>query len=401
MKEREPKWYEEARNGPFRESRFTEAAADKVIMQVRTGAPGPEQTGRKLRLSFIAVAIILLLAVAGSLLQQKGILGEGRQAGVLYQEVKTPDLTDAGLRKTAERIMQEQLGKKLPFAGLERLREVEQASVIFRAGEDSATIWISTVTGKVLRMNMNASLLPGEANKDLIRAAKKTIRKIGYPGDFKITKVQRFVEYGLKAESGVQVQVQDSFFGDEGQIEFVNGEFNRASFNVSLDQISGEMNQTGIIALQHLRSIGTDKLVKVTRYIAEGKDKLVLSYTQGDYASSFYTMGSVTLDYSTQSVKGMSDMSLFMPKAEDAGKLAEQDQKLLQMDNAKLMNTAAAVINDVFGIRLQDYTLEKNKKTPGIVTFRSGGDEPSIKVSYNLDGAVYSVQEVEATERSS
>ncbi|MEC0172837.1 hypothetical protein [Paenibacillus graminis] len=197
-------------------------------MQVRSGALVPERAGHKLRLSFIAAAIILLLAGAGAHLQQKGLLGEGRQAGVFYQEVKTPDLTGAGLRKAAERIMQEQLGKKLPFVSLERLQEAEQASVIFRTGEDSAAIWISTVTGVVLRMNMNASLLPAETDKDLILAAKKTIQEIGYSGDFKITKVQRFVEYGL-----------------------------------------------------------SDKLAQVTRQIAGGKDELILNYRQGDYASSF------------------------------------------------------------------------------------------------------------------
>ncbi|OKP92933.1 hypothetical protein [Paenibacillus sp. P32E] len=395
MKEREPKWYEEARNGPFRESRFTDAAADKVIMRVRSGAPGPERAGQKLRRSFIAAAVILLLAVAGAILQQKGLLGEGRQAGLFYQEVKTPDLTDAGFRKTAERVMQEQLGKKLSFVGLERMDEAKQAAIIFRAGEDAATVWISTETGQVLRMYMNASFLPGEADANLLRTAKKTIQEIGYPREFKISRVQRFVQSGLKVESGIQVQVQDSFIGNEGQIDFLNRKFDRAVFNVSLDLFTEEVNQIGLKALQHLRTKGTDRLIRVTRNIGGGKDELVLDYRQGDLSSSFFTMGSVTMDYYTHAVKGMSDMSLFIPKSQDSGQLAEQDQKLLNMDDAKLQDTAAAVVNGVFGIRLQEYKLEKNMKTPGIVTFRSVGKKHAIKVSYNLDGAVYNVQEAE------
>ncbi len=113
---------------------------------------------------------------------------------------RSAEMEYLGNRRTDEIwsiIMQEQLGKKLPFVSLERLQEAEQASVIFRTGEDSAAIWISTVTGAVLRMNMNGSLLPAETDKDLIPAAKKTIQEIGYSGDFKITKVQRFVEYGF------------------------------------------------------------------------------------------------------------------------------------------------------------------------------------------------------------
>ncbi|MHA6534628.1 hypothetical protein [Paenibacillus sp. BAC0078] len=66
------------------------------------------------------------------------------------------------------------------------------------------------------------------------------------------------------------------------------------------------------------------------------------------------------------------------------------------MDNAQFSSAAAAVVNEVFGVRLQEYTLVKNKKTPGIVTYMSKGTAPAIKVSYNLKGEVYSVGLIQA-----
>ncbi|MNN73305.1 hypothetical protein D3C81_1894130 [compost metagenome] len=74
----------------------------------------------------------------------------------------------------------------------------------------------------------------------------------------------------------------------------------------------------------------------------------------------------------------------------DPEMLAEYDQQLLEMDNAKLQSAAAAIADKLYGIRLEDYMLVKNGPRPGVITFESPGNAPAIEASYNLDGVMYS-----------
>jgi hypothetical protein len=127
-------------------------------------------------------------------------------------------------------------------------------------------------------------------------------------------------------------------------------------------------------------------LTKVLRFTIEGAgDEITLIY--GTAAGS---PTSVTLDYATNAVLDASDYSLNVIPSTDPEKLAEYDRQLLEMDNAKLQSAAAAIADKLYGIRLEDYMLDKNGPRPGVITFESRGEAPAIEVSYNLDGVMYS-----------
>ncbi|KWX85976.1 hypothetical protein AMQ83_21615 [Paenibacillus riograndensis] len=382
MKEREPKWYEEARNGPFRESRFTEAAADKVIMQVRSGAPGLERTGNKLLLSFIVAAIILLLAGTGVLLQQQGLLGEGRQAGMFYQEVKTPDLTDAGLRETAERIMQEQLGKKLPVVSLERMEKINQAVVRFGEGEFTGMIRINTETGEVTEWNMSAYYGLGEIDSKLIDEAFVKLRENGYEGKFTVTGFKRNVQSWQ--EDAQAAQIHEILLGKEGQIDYANGIYAGATLDLDEDEVSDDVIQKADMALNLLRRNGTDHLFQITRGLAAKWDVITLIYGEDENGPS-----TVIMDYATHEILHVEDNSLYIEGSYDSGIRGEQDTKLLAMDNAKLQSSAAAIADELFGIRLEDYKVVN--KTIGNITFESPGGEARINAAFNYEGEFYSM----------
>ncbi|QQZ61720.1 hypothetical protein JI735_02915 [Paenibacillus sonchi] len=382
MKERGPKWYEEARNGPFRESRFTEAAADKVIMQVRTGAPGPERAGRKLRLSCIAAAIILLLAGAGALLQQKGLLGEGRQAGVFYQEVKTPDLTDAGLRKTAERIMREQLGKKLPFVSLERMERINEAVVRFGEGEFSGTIRIDTESGEVTEWNMSALYSLKEIDSRLMSEAAVKLRDNGYAEGFTVTGLKHFTSYYRDADQAFQTH--DILLGKEGRIDYANGIYAGATINLDKDELSGEVIQKADKALKLLRGEGEDHLYQITRGLAAKWDVITLIYGEDENGPS-----TVIMDYATHEILHVEDNSLYIEGSYDSKIHGEQDTKMLAMDNAKLQSSAAVIADELFGIRLEDYTVVN--KTIGNISFESPSGDFRINAAFNYEGVFYSM----------
>ncbi|MGN7763421.1 hypothetical protein [Paenibacillus sp. 22594] len=382
MKEREPKWYEEARNGPFRESRFTDAAADKVIMHVRSGVPGPERAGQKLRRSFIAAAVILLLAVAGAILQQKGLLGEGRQAGLFYQEVKTPDLTDAGLRKTAERVMQEQLGKKLPFVGLERMDRINEARLTFGEASSPSTFRMNTQTGDVKEWNMTAYYSLEEIDPTLISDATEKLRDSGYDGEFTVTRLKRNVVFWQETDQAVRIH--EVLFGKEGLIDYANGIYAGANLNLDADEVGDEVIQKADKALKLLRDEGEDHLYQITRGLGAEWDVINFIYGEDENGPS-----RVIMDYATHDILLVEDNTLYIEGSYDSGIRGEQDTKLLAMDNAKLQSSAAAIADELFGIRLEDYTVV-NKRI-GNITFESPGGESRINASFNHDGIFYSM----------
>ncbi|MNO44443.1 hypothetical protein D3C76_346860 [compost metagenome] len=381
MKEQEPKWYEEARNGPFRDSRFTEAAADKVIMRVRSGKPVPERASHKLRLSFI-VAVVLLLAGAGLLLQQQGLLGEGRQAGLFYPKVKTPDLTDAGLRKTAEHIMQEQLGKKLPFVSLERMEKINEAVVRFGEGEYTGTVRINTQTGEVTEWNMSAFYPLEEIDSKLINEAVVKLRDNGYAGGFSVTGLKHVTSYYPEADQAFQTH--DILFGKEGRIDYVNRIYAGATLNLAADEVSDDVIQKADKALKLLRGEGTDHLFQITRGLAAKWDVITLIYGEDENGPS-----TVIMDYSTHELLQVKDNSLYIEGSYDSGIRGEQDTKLLAMDNAKLQSSAAVIADELFGIRLEDYTVVN--KTIGNISFESPSGESRINAAYNYEGVFYSM----------
>ncbi|MCE3202960.1 hypothetical protein [Paenibacillus sonchi] len=381
MKEREPEWYEEARNGPFRDSRFTEAAADKVIMRVRSGKQVPERASHKLRLSFI-VAVVLLLAGAGMLLQQQGLLGEGRHAGLFYQKVKAPDLTDAGIRKTAERIMQEQLGKKLPFASLERMEKINQAVVVFGEGEFPCTIKINTETGQVTEWNMSAYYGLTEIDSKLINEAIVKLRENGYVGGFSVTGFKHSTYYYPEAEQAIQTR--DILLGKEGRIDYANGLYAGATIDLDEDEVSDDVIQKADKALKILRGNRTDHLYKITRGLAAKWD--VITFEYGDNENGVCT---VIMDYSTHELLQVEDNSLYIEGSYDSGIRGEQDTKLLAMDNAKLQSSAAVIADELFGIRLEDYTVVN--KTIGNISFESPSGDFRINAAFNYEGVFYSM----------
>lgn len=382
MREREPKWYEEARNGPFRESRFTDAAADKVIMRVRNGVPGPERAGRKLRRSFIAAAVILLLAVAGAVLQQKGLLGEGRQAGLFYQEVKPPDLTDAGLRKTAERVMQEQLGKKLPFVGLERMDRINEARLVFGEGEFPSTFRINTQTGDVKEWNMTAYYSLKEIDPKLISDATGNLRDSGYDGGFTVSGLKKNVQYWQKADRAIQIH--EVLLGKEGRIDYANGIYAGATLNLDAKEVGDEGIQKSDQALKLLRGEGEDHLYQITRGLGTEWDVINFIYGEDENGPS-----RVIMDYATHDILQVEDNTLYIEGSYDSGIRGEQDTKLLAMDNAELQSSAAAIADELFGIRLEDYTVV-NKRI-GNITFESRGGMFRINASFNYNGVFYSM----------
>ncbi|MFD2880465.1 RNA polymerase sigma factor [Paenibacillus rhizoplanae] len=131
-REREPQWYELARKGPFPEIKFTEEAAGRVVRQI--GIDGSSlnqvlpygQRRRVIRIRMLSTAVVLLLLLLGAGALVLGSDGVGRSGGFNPLEVSGAgmiepptagqvDLSDAGLKRTAVQVMQEQLGKKVPL----------------------------------------------------------------------------------------------------------------------------------------------------------------------------------------------------------------------------------------------------------------------------------------------
>ncbi|WP_438494565.1 hypothetical protein [Paenibacillus sp. IHBB 3054] len=383
MLEREPEWYERARKGPFEEAKFTDMHADKVMRRVKEGEPQQERKGFKFRAGIAAAAGVLLLVGAGVFYLGTGPFGEGNTAGSSYQHEETADVTEAGMIKTAEKTMQEQLGKKLPFESIEPQVGADQVRVIFKDGDYYANIWVSTETGQVMMYSMSAIFDAEEIDNDMLGKAKEKLRELGYKGEFKADGLTRFVNYGRIPNQAAQVS--ENLFSGEAQIGYVNGKYVGAYFDVGQEEIGEDLKQTGVNAMSNLRS-GTVKLNKAARNTGEGRDGEITLFYGPDVSSSSF----VTMNYVTHTVLEISDPSLAPANPNSPEQRAEQDQKLLDMDDAKLQSAAAAVADGIFGIRLEDYTLVKNQPSPGTVSFESGGTAPAIEASYNLEGVMYS-----------
>jgi hypothetical protein len=384
MREREPEWYERAKKGPFEEAKFTDVHADKVMLRLKEGEPHQERKGFKFRAGIVAAAGVLLLVGAGGFYLGTGSFGEGNTAGPSYQHEETADVTEAGMIKTAEKTMQEQLGKKLPFQSIEPQAGADQVRVVFRNGEYFAYVWVSTETGKVMMYSMSALFGPEEIGDDMLGKAKEKLRELGYKGEFKADGLTRFVHYGRIPNQAVQVS--ENLFSGEAQIGYGDGKYAGAYFDVGQEEIGEDMKQTGLNAMSNLRS-GTVKLNKAARNTGEGIDGEITLFYGPDASSSSF----VTMNYVTHAVLEVSDPSLAPADPNSPEQRTERDRKLLDMDDAKLQSAAAVIADGIFGIRLEDYTLVKKQQDPGSITFESGGKAPAIEASYNLEGVIYSL----------
>ncbi|WNS43386.1 hypothetical protein [Paenibacillus sp. MMS20-IR301] len=406
--EQEPQWYDTARKGPFREMKFKEAAADHVIRQIHAGGAAEDLVTpaaprrRTFRVRMLSAAIILLMLGAGLLyleLDGSGSAGgfnptaAAARTGIFEPPVAGQSvLTDDGLIEIADQTMQAQLGKKLPILFLERLKAPEEgiAAVHYKEGEDSAVVWIDTATGEVIRTNMNAYYPPEELDPAFIAEALGHLQDAGYKGEFTVTGLKHFVHYGL--DSGRQgVQVTDGLIGTEGQIDYVDGEYERSTFNVEAGEATSVVQAAGLKALRLLRGQSaeqTDHLYSIKRTVAPKWDILVLTYGDNEYGSAI-----VMMDYATGNILQVFDYTLSDVRSSDSKIRGEQDTELLNMDTAELQRSAAAIVDELFGIRLEDYTVDTNMKSPGILTFTSPDGAAPVVASYNLDGTFYMIQQ--------
>ncbi|WP_342421145.1 hypothetical protein [Paenibacillus sp. FSL E2-0178] len=407
-REQEPQWYELARKGPFPEMKFTEEAAGEVARQIGMDGSSLNQvlpSGRRrrvIRLRILsAAAVFLLLFGAGALVL--GGDGFGRSGGFNPLQVSSAgiidppvaeqaDLTDEGLRATAEQVMLEQLGKKLPFVSLEPLVEEGEILAEFKDGDSFAKIWFETETGKVVRTYMDTFFAPEQIDSKFIDEAMDQLRKAGYKGEFTVTALHHSVHYGTNAdEQGIQTD--DSLIAEEGQIDYENGVYRSSTFKMGENEVSAEVKQEGLKAIKLLREKGTDHLYSIKRTVAQRWDVLVLTYGESQYGAA-----TVLMDYATQEIIQVLDISLHDEKSSDSRIRGEQDTNLLNMDKAKLQLAASAIADEMFGIRLEDYTFVKEMSGIGTIAFKSPDGATVITGSYNMDGVFYMMQQTDAVE---
>ncbi|NOU80710.1 hypothetical protein GC101_17745 [Paenibacillus sp. LMG 31459] len=402
-REQEPQWYEQARKGPFPEMKFTEEAAGKVARQIGMDGSSLNQvlpSGRRrraIRLRILSAAIILLLFGAGAVYWGSGWSGQPggfnplqvSSAGIIDPPVAgQADLTDEGLRATAEQVMLEQLGKKLPFVSLEPLVEEGETLEEFKDGDSFAKIWFETETGKVVRTYMDTFFSPEQIDSKFIDEAMDQLRKAGYKGEFTVTALHHSVHYGTNAdEQGIQTD--DSLIAEEGQIDYENGVYRSSTFKMGENEVSAEVKQEGLKAIKLLREKGTDHLYSIKRTVAQKWDVLVLTYGESERGAT-----TVMMDYATQDIIQVEDMALY---DENSFTSADPNTNLLNMDKAKLQLAAAAIADEMFGIRLEDYTFVKEMSGIGSIAFKSPDGATIITGSYNLDGTFYMIQQTPAT----
>lgn len=357
-REQEPQWYEQARKGPFPEMKFTEEAAGKVARQIGMDGSSLNQvlpSGRRrrvIRLRILSAAVILLLFGAGAVYWGSGWSGQHggfnplqvSSAGIIDPPVASQaDLTDEGFRETAEQVMQEQLGKKLPFVSLEPLVEEGETLAEFIDGDSFAKIWFETETGKVVRTYMDTFFAPEEIDSKFIDKAMDQLRKAGYKGEFTVTALHHSVHYGTNAdEQGIQTD--DSLIAEEGQIDYENGVYRSSTFKMGENEVSAEVKQEGLKAIKLLREKGTDHLYSIKRTVAQKWDVLVLTYGESERGAT-----TVMMDYATQDILHVFDVSLYDEKSFSS---ADPNTNLLDMDKAKFQRSAAAIADEMFGIRL-------------------------------------------------
>ncbi|WP_277472826.1 MULTISPECIES: hypothetical protein [unclassified Paenibacillus] len=387
MDEREPKWYEQARKGPFQEARFTDSSAEQVMRRLRSEAePARPRSRRMPRLAVVTAVILLLLA--GAFYLKNGPIGRETPAGMVPVEEQAKP-TDEALKKIAEQLMQEQLGQQLPFDKLDRMKMPGQAELTYRENEvaDSwAYFWIDAETGEAASFSMRASYEPEAIDNTLIKQAGEKLQKLGYTGEFQATGLTRYVSYGRTADK--TVQVINVVHAADADINFTNGVYVRAGFNVDQNEVSEELKQAGLEALGLVRSSSlADQLTRVVRSTIEGaSDEITLYYGDSPGEGTF-----VTFDYTTQKVLDVADYSLNLVDLGGSRTDEEREEQLLSMDNAILQSTAAVIADKLYGINLkEDYTLVKNGPRPGVITFESHNGGPAIEATYNLDGVMYS-----------
>ncbi|KAI7256227.1 hypothetical protein KC345_g11014, partial [Hortaea werneckii] len=189
------------------------------------------------------------------------------------------------------------------------------------------------------------------------------------------------------------VQTDDGLIGDEGQIDYVNGVYHSSTFSMSEDETSAEVKQAGLKAIKLLREQGTDHLYSIKRTVAQKWDVLVLTYGESEYGAT-----TVLMDYATQAIIQVSDYELNTIKSSDSGIRGAQDTNLLNMDKVKLQASAAAIADEMFGIRLEDYSVAEKTSSPGTIVFKSPDGATVITGLYNLDGVFYMIQQTDAAE---
>ncbi|AIQ60642.1 hypothetical protein [Paenibacillus borealis] len=403
-REREPQWYELARKGPFPEMKFTEEAAGRVTRQIGTDGSLLNQvlpSGRRrrvIRVRILSSAVVLLLLFGAGALVLGGD-GVGRSGGFNPLQVSSAgiidppvtgqaDLTNEGLKAAAEQVMLEQLGKKLPFVNLEPLVEEGETLADFKDGDSFAKIWLQTETGKVVRTYMDTFFTPEEVDSKFIDEAMDQLRKAGYKGEFTVTALHHSVHYGTNAdEQGIQTD--DGLIAEEGQIDYENGAYRSSTFKMGENEVGAEVKQAGLKAIKLLREKGTDHLYSIKRTVAQKWDALVLTYGESEYGAT-----TVLMDYAAQDILQVFDILLYDEKSFSS---ADPNTNLLDMDKAKLRRSAAAIADEMFGIRLEEYTIVKEMSGIGSIAFKSPDGATIITGSYNLDGTFYMIQQTPAT----
>lgn len=101
MDEREPKWYEQARKGPFQEEKFTASSAEQVMRRLHAEAePSRPRTRQRLRLGIMTAVIFLVLAGGGALYLNNGPQDGVNTAGVTVPAEEQTELSDDALKRS-------------------------------------------------------------------------------------------------------------------------------------------------------------------------------------------------------------------------------------------------------------------------------------------------------------
>ncbi|AIQ49118.1 hypothetical protein R70723_26835 [Paenibacillus sp. FSL R7-0273] len=387
MDEREPKWYEQARKGPFQEEKFTASSAEQVMRRLHAEAePSRPRTRQRLRLGIMTAVIFLVLAGGGALYLNNGPQDGVNTAGVTVPAEEQTELSDDALKKIAEQLIRKQLGRDIPFKKLEHVQNTENVQLEYREYSKAyALVGINAKTGETKHYTINAALDPEATDNTLIDEARDKLLELGYKGNFEVTGSTLYVDYGRTANKSIQVQ--NVITAADAAINFANGVFKAAYFDVELNEVSEEMKQTALQGLRLISGGGEEQLNRAVRIIIEGMpEEITLIYGPVENITT-----AVAFNYATGALLDVYDNSLSIIDTTDLKYTEEEEEQLLKMDSAKLRSAAAAIADKLYGIRLEeDYRMDKNGSRPGVVTFESRSGAPAFEVSYNLEGSIYS-----------
>jgi hypothetical protein len=126
------------------------------------------------------------------------------------------------------------------------------------------------------------------------------------------------------------------------------------------------------------------------RTVAPKWDILVLRYGESERWAT-----TVLMDYATQDILQVEDMALYDENSFNSG---DPGTNLMDMDKVKLQRSAAVIADEMFGIRLEDYTFVKEMSGIGRIAFKSPDGATVITGSYNLNGVFYMIQQTDAAE---